>query len=55
MPGQLDPNKSRISYAEFKDKIAAMRKLAGEKQVSMSFIIREAVDEYLEKRKAKQG
>ena len=52
MPGQLSPNRCRISFAEEKVKVAAMKRLAGAKGVSFSKIIRDATDLWLKKNEA---
>lgn len=55
MPGQLSPNRLRVSFAEEKSKVVAMRRLAEEKGVSFSKIIRDATDLWLQKNDSSQS
>lgn len=50
MPGQLSKDRMRISFAEERIKVAAMREIAGVRQISLSKIIREATESWLKNR-----
>jgi len=47
--GRLRPGTERVSYVENKGSSAALRLLAAAKQTNVSFLIREAVAQYLAK------